>query len=449
MPNRFVIELDSMLQELDGQILRPIRDLAEIHADTWLITDFQNAVTQVMHIDAPPKYAEAVIRKKLQDSGEFEEAIHIIIHWKRRRGRGASEVYFTAVPISRYLHYQDQSQAHPNNLLVFPLHSLLWNVLKGLHSRQPTAVIFAHDRFVDLVAGNHIQVSSATRLTAFSTEEDALRTLWESVERELELISHGGHLRIKQLLGFQWQGDEQAFSRNIAGAAEHMDAEWLMLPAEELKLGEHSYLESLPHALKTLRSSQSISPPADRLRYQGQRLAPWAAMAALGANLALGAGAVWYNQQSAELGEIVGQREAKVHSYPVASVGDVPPYQDRLVFAQELSRLRATPSYREILNGVSLALGTDMVVETVTVTHGEGKITLLLVGNLSSSFHRAQSSHQDFLTILRRQGYIILEQQFATDINKSNFMLKLVLHQGDKLDLKDHLDGVPKRGEMG
>ncbi|MGD9231477.1 MAG: hypothetical protein PVJ20_11745, partial [Desulfobacterales bacterium] len=64
---QFAIELDGVLYHLSGGRLKQIDDLNKIKGEFRFVSDMQEVVSRTMTVEAPAKYAEFVVRKRLQE----------------------------------------------------------------------------------------------------------------------------------------------------------------------------------------------------------------------------------------------------------------------------------------------------------------------------------------------------------------------------------------------
>src|SRR6056297_1382666 len=154
---RYIVQLNGLSQEVHGHELRPLKFPCDAQGDAWLVSDLEQTLARVDRVDAPPRYAEMVVRKRLQDAGEFAEPVTILTHWKKRVGTDRSDIYYTALPEYLMQQYQRQLGECPHNVLLFPIHAVLWAALRGLPGRQPAAVVFVYDRFAELLIGTRNQ----------------------------------------------------------------------------------------------------------------------------------------------------------------------------------------------------------------------------------------------------------------------------------------------------
>lgn len=424
---RYAVQLDGLTQEVHGDRLRPLGHPCDAGGDAWLVSDLDQGLSRVERVDTPPRYAEMVVRKRLQDAGEFTEPVQILTHWKRKVSGGRSDIFYTAVPERQTQQFVRQLRDCPHNLLVFPLQAVLWSTLRGLPGRETTVVVFAHDRFVDLLLGDRTQALAALRITAYDTDPAAMEGLWESVRQEIRHHAEALHVQVKRMVGFSWQVDGPEFSRHLEESAAAVGAEPRALPATTLAMegAEATFEDSLPQALAGLAAGQSISPAAERLAYAGQRAAPWVLAGAATAVVALVAAGWWLEERGRALEAEVAALQREIAASPVARLPPPPPYAETMAFVRELERVNDGPAYRALLGDLSDALAEDLRVDALTVVHGEEAVDLEVFGSAVAGFREAQYGHQGFLAKLRRRGYQVAEQEFSTRIDASDFKVTL------------------------
>lgn len=424
---RYIVDFNGLVQEIHGRELRPLKSPCDAGGDAWLVSDLAQTLARVDRVDAPPRYAEMVVRKRLQDAGEFAEPVTILTHWKRRVAGERSDIYYTAVPEYLMQQYERQLGDCAHNVLLFPVHAVLWAALRGLPGRQPTAVVFVYDRFAELLIGTRNQAHGALRITAYDTGDAAMEGLWESVRQELAQHAERLHIDIKRVLGFSWQLDPEAFEGHLADTARALGAESLLLPATELGMGDERFLDTLPGALDGLRARQSVSPGWERLSFVTRRAAPWATAAAAAVVAALAGGGWWLGERTATLENRIVALQRDIDASPVSNLPPPPPYAETMAFAHTLERVSAGPSYRRLLNELSAALPEDLRIDALKVVHGRDTVGLEVFGSAVTGFRTAQFGHQGFLAALRRQGYRVEGQQFSTRIGSSDFKITLEL----------------------
>ena len=198
------IELDGTTYHYDGLTLTPIANLKDLSGDIWLISDLQDAISRHMTVEAAPNYVDVILRKKMQESGEFDDSASIIPHWKKKRGRHTTEVFFTALSARKLRYYRDLEAEHGDSVLVFPLYAVLFRALKTIGSKETVAVVFQHNRFADIVVGTKNQILYVNRCVAFDTSEEQLIRLWDTVKAELLSIRKEHRLDLKNVTVIDW-----------------------------------------------------------------------------------------------------------------------------------------------------------------------------------------------------------------------------------------------------
>ncbi|MBW2317652.1 MAG: hypothetical protein JRF24_03000, partial [Deltaproteobacteria bacterium] len=64
---QYVLELDGHTYLCSGNRLEEIAELKDVaQGDQWFISDFQKTISRMMTIEAPVRYAELMVQKKLQ-----------------------------------------------------------------------------------------------------------------------------------------------------------------------------------------------------------------------------------------------------------------------------------------------------------------------------------------------------------------------------------------------
>jgi len=66
-----------------------------------------------------------------------------------------------------------------------------------------------------------------------------------------------------------------------------------------------------------------------------------------------------------------------------------------------------------------------MKLETLKINYSPTSIQLEIFGNITTSFNSAYKGYQNFLRTLKKRGYVITENRFDTEIQDSQFFIKL------------------------
>lgn len=417
---QYVVELDGVTYLCSDDELGQIGDLKDIRGDTWFVSDFEKAIARTMTVEAPVKYAEMMVRKKLQETGEFDEPISVINHWKRKKGKNATDIFFTAVPTRLYYRYLEDIKAHEDSVLLFPLFSVLQGVLRRMRHPKPAAVVFQHSRFADLLIGTNKTVIYANRCVAFDTSEEQISAVWDMVKTDITAAEEEHRIKVDRILLLKWIDSG-------AGPAWSDDSQQEILSMEEEKLscnGE-DYSVSFLKALRMSSGIRALSPPLEKVSYYSRRSLPFLNIIFLAAILLCVAGYLSYGQKADLLGQQLvaaqGQIAGLQHGAPVQEI----PYKETLSFVRDLARYRKLPSYKRIVSDISEALPKGASVEVLKVDYAEDEVKIEIFGKTKDSFDLTYKGYQRFIDVLTQRGYAVAESRLDTEIRESEFLARL------------------------
>ncbi len=417
-----VIELDGSLYRLDGQALVAIDDLRSLEGDQWLVTDFQEAMSRCMTVEGPVKYAELLVRRKLQELGEFEEPVKIITHWKQKRGKHTTDIYFTAVPSRLARFYFEELGARSHITLVFSMYGILWDLIQRTRSKEPVAVVLRHDRFAEILIGSRDRVYFANRCVAFDTQEEQLHALWETIRSDIQAVENENRFQIHQIICLNWIDALETSS---------WEAEWqerlIFLEPAEFIVEERPCTVSWPTVIRTQPARRSVSPISAKALYFAKQWAPvfnWGLLAVLVLMLA---GWGLCQQQSRQLQQGQAQIRQQINRIHMATRSEpvVARFSETLQFIQKLDLKHRQPSYQQIINDLTRSAFDALRLQLLKVDYTSQQVHLELFGDIQAPFDKAHRRYQGFLQQLKRQGYHIAESRFETQISRSKVVLKL------------------------
>ncbi len=423
-----LVELDGGLFQLGKSNGKRLARATAVEGDKWLLSDLQGGMSRLATVEAPPRYAELVMQRRLQESGDVEGQAQVFSHWKIKRGQTASDIFYTAVSASDYSSYVDRAQDDPNQHLVFALGSLLYSVLKQQSKRATVAVLFEHDRHVDFVVGRSGRVFGANRVSTYSTAAEAKAGLEDSVAAELQNIERSEGVKIERLVYFNWLLDHgEGTSSWVEPLAAAMTAKLLLTRSQVYALADgESVTTSLPQMVRYLDSGDAISSQNERLQYAAQRLVPAAAMLAGLAVAGLLGTAGWFAQQAASIEADARQLRESTGLASLETVTADPKYADTLALAADLARLRNVPSFKGILGDLSQASRGNLEFTNVKVSYDEPeRASIDFKGVMVAPFPQAKQDHLEFINALRGQGYQIVDSSFSTDVERLEFVVKM------------------------
>jgi hypothetical protein len=417
----YAIELDGIVYSFSGDRLDEITDLKDIEGDKWFISDMQEAITRTMTIEAPIRYAEVMVRRKLQEGGEFEEPVSIITHWKKKKGKNTTDIFFTALPTRLYYQYFDRIKDHEDSILLFSLYSVLYQVLEHMRSRNPVAIVFQHSRFADLIIGTKRRVYYANRCVAFDTSEEQISTLWDMVKTDIKTIESENRIKIERVLFLNWidSGVEPEWD-------EDMENKFYSFEEEAISFNEKEYHLSFLRALRMLSGVKGISSRTEKTLYYTRTWAPYLnALFFLAALLLLG-GYFWYNQRVDLLQKELIALEGKKTAIQMRAEQEIPQieYKETFSFVKDLAFYQRAPSYKQVINDISGALSSDMRVDVLKLDYSKDEMIVEIFGRVMAPFGMAYKGYQIFVKILTQKGYIVKESRFNTEISSSEFLLK-------------------------
>ena len=417
---KYIIEIDGILYSLSGNRLEQIVELNDIEGNKWFISDMQEAITRTMTIEAPVKYAEVMVRRKLQESGEFAEPVSIITHWKKKKGKNTTDIFFTALPTRLFYQYSDQVREHEDSVILFPLFTVLYQVLKHTRSRNPVAIVFQHSRFADLIIGAKNRIYYANRCIAFDSSEEQISTLWDMVRTDIKTVESENRINIERVLFLNWidSGVEPEWDEEI-------ENKYFSFEEEAISFNDKEYRLSFLRALRMLAGFKGISSRTEKSFYYTQKWAPYINALFLLAGLLLLSGYFWYNQKVDLLQKDSIALEGKKTAIQMRTKQEIPQidYKETFSFVKDLAFYQKAPSYKEVINNISDALSTDMKIDILKMDYSKDEMIIEIFGNVKAPFVMAYKGYQVFVNILKQKGYSVKESRFNTEINSSEFLI--------------------------
>ncbi|MBF0307955.1 MAG: hypothetical protein HQL56_00305 [Magnetococcales bacterium] len=466
---------DHLLLELDGKSYLvgrrkaiPVEDLSLIHGDKWFVTDFQGCPPRTMVVDAPVRYAEVVLRRKLQDIGEAGASANVLTQWKRSRGRGTTDIAYTVVEQERFGPYLDRVYTDASHHLVFSTNAILYGILRRLGRTENLAVLFEHDRHVDLMVGRSGKVYGANRLSSYSTDEEARATLSHSAADEIRGIMSRNKIKVDRLVYFNWwpfkeKKESTTTSVSLSGfgdtdsAKDNTQSGWadtsksqdveeaaLLAPAWVVNLSEtvgipHQFLKgqrldveegeavmtSLPSAMRYLEDSDSVSGWMNIASYRTQHMIlPILAVAWVLVTI-LFFGQAWLNNEADAMTAEYDKSAREIAVLEsVKAVGKEE--LDVVAFSKRLSEIREIPPIGRILSDLTSAREGRMFLDKVEVSFANMTMpTVEVVGRVVGGFDETSMHHGKFLANLRGMKYEVEKSNFGTNIQELSFQLTL------------------------
>jgi hypothetical protein len=417
----YCLELDGATYRVQANRLEQVTDLKAITGDRWVVSDLQLTMARTLTIEGSPKYVELLTARKLQEAGEFDEPVTVIPHWKKRRGKNTTEIFFTALP-TRLLHqYHDQVRTHDDNLMLFPLYSILYGILRRIAPKEPAAIVFQHNRFADLIVGEKNRVWHANRFVAFDTSAEQAASLWETLHSSLNTVEFDHRIAIKKVYLLDWidSGPQPVWP-------EADERQVYRFESEALVLDDKTYEVSFLKAVKNQTGARAISPPLERVSYYARRGAPYVNALFLVLTLVLLGGYFWCQQRAVALTQDLRVLEAAASKIELQAPPEIAldELKQTVRFLNELAYYRGAPSYKKVVDDISEGLTGETVLENLKIDYTQDQLQVEIYGRTAAPFETAYKGYQTLQALLRRKGYTIEVQRFDTEIQHSAFLVK-------------------------
>jgi len=425
---QYVLELDRIFYHLEGSCLKQIADLNEVKGEYCFVTDMREAISRTMTVEAPAKYAEFVVRKKLQESGDFDEPVSVITHWKKKKGKNTTDIFFTALPTRRYHAYLEGIRGSEDGVLMIPLYTVLYNVLKQMHSEDPIAVIFQHDRFADLIVGNKNHIYYSNRCVAFDKSEEQIAVLWDTIRTDIQSAQTDHGMTVKTVVQLNWidSGESPDWAENEA-------YEWFYLEEEPILFCDDTYSISFSNSIRSRSGNGAISPGMGKLYYYTQKWAAPLNIFLLIVLLAMSGGYFLCHNRADLAGKELKRMDRQIATLNADIAMNVIPaetYQDTIGFIKDLSYCKNAPSYLSVMNDVTNGLSSDMETEILKIDYSPDAMTLEIFGRVQADFDSAHKGYQQFISYMKSKGYAVTEDRFDTNIRESKYLAKFTKRIG-------------------
>jgi hypothetical protein len=422
MDKNYAIELDNSIYCLSGQSLENKKDFQSITGCKFLISDFDKSISRVMSVEAEVKYAEAMVAKNLQDEGEFDEPVTIITHWKKKSGKKNTQIFFTALPSRIYLYYLDRINEHNDLLMLIPVFSILAGFIKQLARKNPIAVVFRHDRFADLVIGKSNQFYFATQCVAFDTTEEQITSLWKTISKEISTVVQEKSVQINKVISLNWIDSKENIPASASPGIKHM-----IFNEESVTHEETLHSISFTKAVKMFPAIEGIAPQYGKLFYLSDKLAPFIMAFFVIAIIALLWGCFTFQSKTENLVNTISLMENRIDHLKndISSQPGEVEYLPTLEFVDTIFYNQHLPSYKDIVNDISMGIFPSAVVEQLQVNYLDREIQIKLSGVIHTDFDKAYKGYQLLLSSLKNDGYTIDSNTFNTKIDSSRFELAL------------------------
>jgi len=419
---QYAIELDGLTYSFSGDQLEQVVELKDIKKDALMVTDMQEAISRTMTVDAAKKYVDVIVRKKLQEVGEFDDSVSVLTHWKKKKGATTTEIFFSALPSRLLSRYLELSREHDDNIILFPLYSVLFSVLKHIKPKEPVAVVFQHNRFADLIVGTGKKVYYANRCVAFDTSQEQISNLWETIKTDIDAVERDHRIKVSKIYLLTWID-----SGDLPEQSTDPEREIYSFENEAITYNSKVTNISFLTALKTLSGRESISPLVEKALYYTRRLTGYINLVIVIASLLLAGGYFYYTHKAGIKMDVAKSLEKDIDMIHF----DIPPdvkeekLKNTIKFVKQLDSYKNSPSYKKVINDISGSVSRNMKFNVVKLDYSGSELQLEVFGQIEAPFNMAHKGYRDFMASLKQRGYSVSESRFDTQIRESKFMIRL------------------------
>ena len=419
---QYAVRMDGTLYVCKGDKLEEVEDLTNTRGNRLFVSDLDGAISRAMTIEAPYKYAEVMVKKHLQEAGEFDEPVTVITHWKKKKDANATDIFFTALATRLYYQYIDQIKAHDDSILLFPVYSVLYGVLKRMRlgGADFSAVIFQHDRYADLIIGSGKRIFYANRCVAFDESEDQLSSLWDMVISDIEQTEKEFRIKVKKILMLNWINSHAG-----PNLPDDIDHELSYMEEEALFLNGESFSVSFLNALRMQPASDSVSGSLEKASYYFQKSLPCLNIIFFLFILTFITGCLWCNHKAGLIETDIKNNHARISVQAGGDdILDIPSYKDHFAFIKELEQYRKSPSFKQLINDLSSSVPEGMLADIVKADYTGNELNVEVFARIKAPFDTAYKSCQRFSGAMLRKGYTLEKSEFNTAIQESRFLVR-------------------------
>ncbi|NCT89084.1 hypothetical protein GXB84_17340 [Stenotrophomonas acidaminiphila] len=281
-----------------------------------VVSDFENAVSNVISLEGSPAHAVALIERRLRSDGMIDGESKILIHRTRSIGAGY-QTLFTAVPLDLWQQTYAWAEAQPDHCLLIPFTSLLFKSL-----RPGLGLVLQSGRQVSVLAVLKHDMIYRTALAYSEDPSDMAMTVGALAEQFAEDLGSGEDsleplalhwcpvLVPRPDAGQPWSDDAL---REVFAVRSGLRVDSVPLRVVRDEQG-NEYRSGIGWIQSQARPGIAINPLASRLAWSAESLLPVASAASLVFALILAAlGARWAltgSEASARADEVGSEIEA-------------------------------------------------------------------------------------------------------------------------------------------
>ncbi len=73
-----------------------------------------------------------------------------------------------------------------------------------MNPKDPTAIIFQHNRFADLIVGTKNKIYFANRCVSFDTSEEQIGSLWQTLQSDIDTVEVENKIHVGKIITLSW-----------------------------------------------------------------------------------------------------------------------------------------------------------------------------------------------------------------------------------------------------
>jgi hypothetical protein len=283
---------------LDGSRLVPMAAYPKLDVPVVVISDFDNALTGVMSMEANASMAAPLIERRLRKEGMVDGETRLEVAHSISVGRGFQALY-SALPMSNWQRMLSWADSCEDHCVIVPLLS----VAKRLQ-QAGQAIVLRHGKQVSFLCIQNDAILYAETMAYSNDIEGVHASINALADRVRALFVKGSRPR-----SITWYAldaapdhDDQKLAADF-GKALGLDVQ--LATHQTLTQADGTQVRSaMPLLANSVNTNDAVSSRSSSLLYRAERFLPWAAAAS--AFLALGLFACawyWHGQSSSQLSE--------------------------------------------------------------------------------------------------------------------------------------------------
>ncbi|MCP3876753.1 MAG: hypothetical protein GY699_26890 [Desulfobacteraceae bacterium] len=415
----YIIEFKDNIYQVIGKNIETIQKFEASKGDKFLICDFPGSVSKVMTVESPVKYAESMVVRKLHEEGEFDEPVSIITHQKRKSGDKSTEIFFTAVASKIYAQYIDRINEQEDTVILFSLYTVLFNLFKKLPSNKPFAIVFRHSTYADLIIGTQKRIIFASRCTGFDTSQEQVSALWDMVARDISVAEEDNFIEIDKVICVNW------IDTHTDEIIDNQYLEYQPFKEDKVFYENEAVNVSFINVIKMLSAWMGSTKRYNALLYYTKNFSSIAAFLLLFVAVGLIAGYVHFSKKATLIKQNEKHIMARIDGLKkeISLKPVTTDFDSVFKFVDGLYLYKNAPSFRHLINDIEKGLFSAAKVESLKITYTGTEAKTEVYGSIKLDFDNAYQGYQILVKNLMNKGYTIIENNFNTQINRSEFRL--------------------------